>query len=825
MPDGNHLLTKNTIVTDSSVVKDERVYSILKQQPNPKVLGIPFGIFIYNLGKPNPDSSFTKWLYKKPKREERLIKLLSKKQLYKVKNSYINFNEWLKKAGAEPVVINKNKVNKSLEKLKEYYFSFGWFNREASYSIDTTKNKRASITYRVKLGKPYFIGTVKDSISSPVVDSLYQLTKHLSFIEEGKQYATNDFVNERERLTLQFRNSGLYHFSQEYITIEGDTVNTNHKVNTTLIIPDRSYRVNDSTYTEPFKIHKVSEVRIITDFNYENRSKTLSDSASYQGYKLYGYNKIKFKPKAITDAVAIIPNTIYKDIDRTFTYNQLRNLQIFKYPNISYTEDARDTTGTSLIATILLTPKKRLGFNFNADAYTSTIQQLGVGFGSTFLIRNVFRRAENLELSVRGSLGSSKDVAERDNRFFNISDVGGDLKLRFPRILFPLNTDKIIPKYMSPETHLSFGFNAQNNIGLDRQNTNAGFSYSWKSSQALSHKIELLNLQYVRNLNPSNYFNVYRNSFSRLNQIAVESGYTFNNQNENPTLEIPNEAEAFIQEVKDGNPNGLVLTNNNIEDVLSIAERKDRLTENNLISATNYTWTRDTRENVSDNSFSRLRWKVEIAGNLLSGIASIAGLETNENGNYKVFGVVFSQYVKFETEYIKHWELGNSNNILALRTFGGIALPYGNSNSIPFTRSYFAGGSNDNRGWRAYDLGPGSSGGIQDFNEANFKLAFNAEYRFSLFGSVKGALFTDIGNIWNVNDNVTDPDFTFKEISDLKELAVASGFGLRYDFGVVVFRFDIGFKTYNPSKIEGLRWFREYNFSKAVYNLGINYPF
>ncbi len=812
-------------MTDSSVVKNERIYSILKQQPNPKVLGIPFGIFIYNLGKPNPDSSFTKWLNKKPKREKRLVKLLSKKQLNKLKNSYINFNEWLKKAGAEPVVIDKNKVNKSVEKLKDYYFSFGWFNREVSYSIDTTKNKRASITYRVKLGKPYFIGTVTDSISSPVVDSLYQLTKHLSFIEEGKQYATNDFVNERERLTLQFRNSGLYHFSQEYITIESDTVNTNYKVNTTLIIPDRSYRVNDSTYTEPFKLHKVSEVRIITDYNYENRHKTLTDSASYQGYKLYGYNKIKFKPKAITDAVAIIPNTIYKDIDRTFTYNQLRNLQIFKYPNISYTEDARDTTGTSLIATIMLTPKKRLGFNFNADAYTSTIQQLGVGFGSTFLIRNVFRRAENLELSVRGSLGSSKDVAERDSRFFNISDVGGDLKLRFPRILFPLNTDKIIPKYMSPETHLSFGFNAQNNIGLDRQNTNAGFSYSWKSSQTLSHKIELLNLQYVRNLNPSNYFNVYRNSFSRLNQIAVESGYTFNNQNENPTLEIPNEAEAFIQEVKDGNPSGLALTNNNIEDVLSIAERKDRLTENNLISATNYTWTRDTRENVSDNSFSRLRWKVEIAGNLLSGIASIAGLEKNENGNYKLFGVVFSQYLKFETEYIKHWELGNSNNILALRTFGGIALPYGNSNSIPFTRSYFAGGSNDNRGWRAYDLGPGSSGGIQDFNEANFKLAFNTEYRFTILGSVKGALFSDIGNIWNVNDNVTDPDFTFKGISDLRELAVASGFGLRYDFGVFVFRFDIGFKTYNPSKTEGTRWFREYNFSKAVYNFGVNYPF
>ena len=62
----------------------------------------------------------------------------------------------------------------------------------------------------------------------------------------------------------------------------------------------------------------------------------------------------------------------------------------------------------------------------------------------------------------------------------------------------------------------------------------------------------------------------------------------------------------------------------------------------------------------------------------------------------------------------------------------GIAIPYGNSTSIPFTRSYFAGGGNDNRGWQAYELGPGSSGGVLDFNEANFKITLNGEYRFKL---------------------------------------------------------------------------------------------
>ena len=166
-----------------------------------------------------------------------------------------------------------------------------------------------------------------------------------------------------------------------------------------------------------------------------------------------------------------------------------------------------------------------------------------------------------------------------------------------------------------------------------------------------------------------------------------------------------------------------------------------------------------------------------------------------------------------------------SNTILAVRAFGGIAIPYGNSTSIPFTRSYFAGGANDNRGWRAYDLGPGSSGSQLDFNEANFKLAFNAEYRFPIFGAFKGALFADAGNIWNVFDDVEDPASRFEGIQDLTEIALATGFGLRYDFGFFVARVDLGFKTYNPALPEGDRWFKQYNFNNSVINIGINYPF
>ncbi|HLW33771.1 MAG TPA: BamA/TamA family outer membrane protein [Aequorivita sp.] len=838
VPEGEFLLTNNTIWADSVKIKEADVYSQLSQKPNPKIplVGIPLGLHIYNLADQEADSTFHKWLHKKPKREERLIRVFSKKQVDGLDSSYVGFNKWLQKSGDAPVIISDKKIEKSKERLSRWYSSFGYFNNKVDHEIipNEKKDKRAEIVFKVNRQQPYVVGdTILEKISSAVVDSLFQQTKNNTFIKAGKQYAANDFVNERDRLTILLRNSGLFHFDQEYVGFEADTVNTEHKANITYIIPDRKITVDDSTYTVPFKVHTIREVNIITDYSYNNRDMPFQDSISYNGYKLYSHNKMRYRPKAITDAIAITPGGTFKDIDRSLTYNQISDLRIFKYPNIRYSEVANDTTGQLLDATVLLSPRDQFTLGVDFDAYTSTVQQFGISFSGNMIFRNVFRGAEILQISGRGSLGSSKDASDRNSGFFNISEFGGDAKLTFPSIVFPLNTQKLIPKYMSPTTTLSLGASAQNNIGLDRQAVNGFYNYNWKPSRILNYQLDLLNLQYVKNLNIGNYFNVYKNSYDRLNTIAqqTESGnpgsidpdyYTIDSNN-NLELTIPYGSDEFITGVQNGSISPIWDDGDPVEAVNNIGERKKRLTDDNLIFATSITRTRDTRDNIKDNNFSRTRFKLESAGNLLSGIANLAGIQKNSEGGYEVFNVRYSQYIKGEGEYIKHWEIGD--NVLAVRAFAGIAIPYGNSNSIPFTRSYFAGGANDNRGWRAYDLGPGSTSSKDEFNEANFKIALNAEYRFTILGAFKGAVFVDTGNIWNVMDNIGDESSVFNNISDLKELAIASGFGLRYDFGFFVFRFDIGFKTHNPAKPVGERWFRDYNFQNAVYNIGINYPF
>ena len=257
--------------------------------------------------------------------------------------------------------------------------------------------------------------------------------------------------------------------------------------------------------------------------------------------------------------------------------------------------------------------------------------------------------------------------------------------------------------------------------------------------------------------------------------------------------------------------------------IVSINQRKERLTENNLIFASNYQFSKTTKKDLADESFYVIKTKFESAGNFLSLLSSASKKLENQGGSDTFLEVAYSQYFKTELEYVKHWDL-SLKKVFAFRSFVGIAIPYGNSNSIPFSRSYFAGGANDIRAWQPYSLGPGKSGGFFDFNEANLKMTFSTEFRFNVFGQLNAALFADAGNIWNVFDDVQDEIYTFNGIKSLQDFALGTGLGFRYDFSFFVFRVDLGFKTYNPAKLESEKWFRELNFSKSVLNIGINYP-
>ncbi|MNF22782.1 Outer membrane protein assembly factor BamA [compost metagenome] len=772
----------------------------------------------------NPDSTYQAKFDNNPGKYERMSKWLSAKQVDRLGKSfwYHGIHDFLKKTGEAPTIIDKTKADKSALRLKYYYFNNGYFNVTTDYKIDTTSTKKAKIKYTVTTGQPYTLDTLSTTISTPVLDSLYELNKSNTFLKSGNQYKTEDFENEKNRITTNFRNNGVYYFQPNYVTFDVDTIKKVNQANINLVIKNYTYQERDSSRTEPFKMYKISDVNIYTDYSPSDKVLKITDSTTYNNFNLYSKEKLRYRPKAITDAIFITKGTLFADYKTVLTTRYLNNLKIFNYPSIQYEVDPRDSTAQSLIAKVYLTPRKKYSFGATFDVTHSNIQDFGIGMSASETIRNVFNGAETLELAARGNIGSSQDLANPNNTFFNVSEYGLDLKLNFPRIFMPFNTEKIIPKSMIPSTLITTGIAKQRNIGLDKENVTGIFSYNWTPKRNNTARFDLFNAQFVRNLNPQNYFNVYTSSYDALNNIA-EDYNTNPDYVENGDLIIESGTSGFTSDVLSGNT-ALTPDDEEYQTVEGIEERRIRLTENDFILATSFTFTKTTKKDLSDNNFYLFRTKIESAGSLLSLISNTANLPKNENGHYEIFNLEYSEYIKTEFDYIKHWDL-SKEKVLAVRSFFGIAIPFGNADYIPFSRSYYAGGSNDNRAWAPYGLGPGSSGAINDFNEANMKIALSGEFRFKVFGSLKGALFADAGNIWNVLDNVTLEKATFDGFKDLKEIALGTGFGLRYDLSFFVIRFDLGFKTYNPANENGSRWFNEYNFANSVLNFGINYPF
>src|SRR5690606_4781504 len=492
------------------------------------------------------------------------------------------------------------------------------------------------------------IDSISTKIATPIIDTLYRKTVHKNtLIKPNEQYRTSNFELERNRISTELRNLGLYHFNQDYITMEMDTIGTNKKVNVVLQIQNRAIRTPDSVIRQPFKVYHINDVKIITDYAFENNGKPFQDSISYNGYKIYSYGKMRYRPKVLSDAMFISPGEIFSDLARSRTYRYLNELRTFKYPNIEYKENPDN----SLSTIVSLTPLKKFSLGFNTEVSQSNIQSIGFSLNPSLQIRNIFRGAETFQISAIGSIGSSKgasNVSSVDDPFFDIIEYGVDLKLTIPRFFTPFYTESIVPKYMSPSTRISLSTTSQTNIGLDKQTFNGILSYHWQPSAKVTNRLEAANIQYVRNLNINRYFDVYKNSFNSLNQIAKDVNYIDSNTN----LSIPDDTDAFIASALENPPPGGISANQ-LRPISNINERKNRLTENNLIISTSFSLTNDERTNLVDEDFSIFKFRIELAGNLLATASDLFGVQKNANNRYEIFNVAYSQFVKTEFDYIK----------------------------------------------------------------------------------------------------------------------------------------------------------------------------
>ena len=817
LPSGQKLLSKQTVIVDDQKINPSKIDFLFNNNPNKKIFGLPLKLYVNNLVNKNQDSLFDIWIDKNPKKNKILNKIFSKKQVDQLKKYRISINNWLKKNSEIPATIDSISLKKNIDRINQYYKNLGYFNNKISFIAKNIGDTKSEITYKIFRGNQYKIDSVKTNIESKTIKKIYDNHLNESFLKSNDFFSVQNLSDERDRLLKLFRNNGIFDFEQSSIRFKVflDNIESKPTIPIYLEISDRKKRFKDSLVTIPYFVSKINEVNLLVR-DPDNYNDIFSDTLKFNNINILSSNKLNYKPEVLSDFVTLKKGDIYSEQERSNTFKYFSELKNFKYPIINLKESEVDSL--KLNVDIDLTPMEKYSLGLDLDLSHSNIEDFGVSLGTSVISRNIFKRADFLEFVVKGSIGSSKNVTT-SNDFFNLIEFGSDINLNIPKIVFPFNINSIIPRSSSPKTKIIIGTSIQENVGLDRQNFASKIEYEWTPKPNLNINFNLLDFEFIKNRAVNNYFFVYRNSYDRLNFISKSINYQSDYLDKNSNLLIPAGTNFFIEEVKKNNTsilNGSV----NYQNIIDIDERKKRLTSDNFIFGSSISFTKNNQENIFDEDFSQYKFKLEWVGSLLNSL-----IKRKNNDNLKeIFDVIPSQFIKSEINYIKHWRI-SKENVIAFRYFSGLAVPFGNSNNIPFTRSYFGGGSNDNRAWRVYKLGPGSSENENEFNEANLKIAFNIEYRFPILGSVKGALFIDFGNIWNVLDNVNDEKMKFNGFRDLNEIAIGSGFGIRYDFDFFIFRLDTGFKTYDPSLEVSDRWFKNTSLRKAVFNIGINYPF
>ena len=802
-----HMLTQNYIFVDSVKNKSSDIQKYILQKPNPRFINLPFALYLHNLGKLDNPKTPSKWGAKNPRSYNFVKNIFSEKQSIGYANTFIGLNNWfLKHQG--PEIIKKKKIKRTADNLWVHYKTQGYFKSKVDTVVNLYKNKKATVEYHVTKGKPTLLDTINFKIESPVLDSIYKKSSTTSLLKSGNQYNDKTFRNEASRVLKLFRNNGIYHFTESSLGFYVDSTRADYKTNVNFLISGNRLEEKQGTYVNtPFKVHKITEVNVITDYSFTKKGEQLKDSISYKGINFLAHNKVKYNPKYLAQSIFLKPNEIYKDTLRNLTRNHLKSLKNFKSTNIKFS--SIPGTDDELKMDVFLSPIEKYTLGLETEITHSNIRNIGSSAKFSITDRNALRGAELLKLSFLGSYFDSNSGPGWE--------IGVDASLEIPRLIAPFGLSKLVPKEMSPKTLFSIGSSFQKNIGLDRQAFTFLSDYKWQYNAKKTIQLEILNTQYIKNLNINSYFDIYSSEFSNLEEVAAVYDEV---NNTTTTLDETNASTAitFINKIDSNQTNFLSTNPDEYNTALNILNRYKIITSDFLIPVLAYSYTYNSQTNFNDNNFSFFKVRIANSGNILGLISK----NTNENDKKTFAKIPLAQYFKTDLEYKKFWDVG-ANSVFGFRTFLGSIITYDNSD-IPFTKSYFAGGSNDIRAWQTYELGPGKTNTGLEYNVGSLKLLTSVEYRFDVVSKLKGALFIDAGNIWDITGSeFVQEDAKFTS-SSFKDIAVGSGFGARLDFSFLILRLDVGFKTYEPY-LTGNKWLKNYNFANAVYNIGINYPF
>ncbi|NBC83792.1 MAG: hypothetical protein GVY19_10470 [Bacteroidetes bacterium] len=687
-----------------------------------------------------------------------------------------NFNNWLRKIGEEPVIYDPLLQDRTKKQFQLFLRNKGYFNASISDTV-IKKHQQATIRYNIITNEPYYIKSIDYNVQDTTIRDKVLSDTVNSVIKPGSIFDLNLLNQERIRIETNLNNQGYYNFIRQYISYEADTNKGGNKVDLDIYIEDSNTSGNEII---PHRKYYLNDIYIHSDYDrqlyFSNKNQYLDklDTILIDTGIFYLYNnEIKLKPNAASRYNYLFPGNAYRRDDVDKSYRFYSSLPIIKSVNIKFSENHTDTTVKNILdGNIYLSQQKKQSFSVDGEV-TFSEGDLGGGGSFNYKNKNLFRGAETFNLKLLGRIENFRKREIYPTQVL-LQEYGVESNIEFPVFLLPFRTEKFERKF-NPKTQISTSYNYQKDGYMTRNISNFSIGYNWKGNNYNRHIVKPFDLYYV-------------------NLIDTSAGFT-------------------------------------AEVVSNYADPSSYTTH--LVSATSYSFIYSNQQLNTLKDFVYIRYNVETAGNLLSLYYNT--FRKNDSIVQRQFlNNIYAQYIKSDVDF-RYYQQIDAENTIVYRLFAGFGGPYGNSQSLPIEKQYFGGGST-NRGWSPYRLAPDSStlAGNGGRYRGDIKLEANIEYRFDLPWIVEGALFSDVGNVWNfrsltAENNESLAEATFAGNKFYNQLAISGGLGLRIDLNFFVFRIDFALRLIDPLINTGSKWapgYGAYKFRDITnFDLGIGYPF
>jgi hypothetical protein len=701
-----------------------------------------------------------------------------------------------------PAAYDTANLVRSIQFMNEYLNSQGYYSANYAPEITTElfKNQeRKKITLSINLGKNITFDSINYVLKDSSLQKLTEANKKNSGIQYGDPYTKGAISNELDRLVTLYRQNGYFQFTREHIFAHVDSLDKN--LFTLSLDP----------------IQQMELMAIVAGSRQKNRSwpvamerRTNIDSSAILAYKI---GKIYYYPETritdITDSLAFA--THFKEINRgntimryqkgLFIDNPLRENTFLNRGDFYNEKKFFKTLNTlgrmgawqSADAKIFIRDKDTLDMHFflvpaTKQSYSIDLEGSrnttdigsgnlwGISTNLSYTNRNVWKRSIQSVTTFR--TGVELNILNKSSdpliQTFHIS-LGQTYS--FPRLILPIK--------------------------------------NWKPLPDVDDKRTLLNVT-------GSY--VDRRDFYLLRSLVSSWGYEWKKRNVT-WLYKPINVELYTID-RFYKLDSLILTN----PFLQTSFNEGRVVGQSISYFKNI----NSKKNPDKSQF--MRFGFEESGSL-----------------FALFNARASQiyrFVKSEAEYRQTIKYNKGKNALAMRAFAGVGYNYGTDsmigNTLPFFKQFFAGGPNSMRAWRLRQIGLGSSIQSDTITSSSYRDRFgdmqleaNIEYRFRLTSiggfKIEPAVFADIGNIWSVKKIPGDSDaqFSLKRLG--KDLAIAMGAGIRFDFTYFLIRLDAAYKVKDPARQYNNGWMNNFAFKETRANglqvdnfalqLGIGLPF